>query len=41
MSFEQLDNEIDKLPFMWMKPYMLSSIQRVRKDYKYKKYRKV
>ena len=39
MSFEQLDKEIDSLPYNWMKAIMLTSIQKVRKDYKYKERR--
>ena len=39
MTFEQLDSEIDSLPYNWMKPYMLVGIQRIRKDYKYKIFR--
>ena len=39
MSFEELDKEIDKLPYNYMKAIMLTSIQKVRKDYKYKERR--
>ena len=39
MSFEELDKEIDSLPYNWMKAIMLTSIQKVRKDYKYKERR--
>ena len=39
MSFDELDKEIDSLPYNWMKAIMLTSIQKVRKDYKYKERR--
>ena len=39
MSFEELDKEIDKLPYNYMKAIMLTSIQKVRKNYEYKERR--
>lgn len=39
MTFGELDNEIDKLPYNWMKALCYDSIRRVRNDYKYKTYR--
>jgi hypothetical protein len=33
MSIKQLDKEIDKLPYNWMKALMYTSIKEVRPDY--------
>ena len=40
MTFEELDMEIDNLPYRWMKALMYQGIKSVRKDYEYKTKRK-
>ena len=35
MSFEELDNYIDELPYNWMKPLRLEFIKSVRPEYYY------
>ena len=36
MTLLELDNEIDKLPYNWMKALMFDAIKKVRSNYKYK-----
>ena len=40
MTFEELDMEIDSLPYAWMKALMYQGIKSVRNDYEYKTKRK-
>ena len=40
MTFEELDMEIDSLPYNWMKALMYQGIKKVRSDYEYKTKRK-
>ena len=40
MTMEELDREIDKLPYAWMKALMYQGIKDIRKDYEYKSKRK-
>ena len=35
MTFEELDMEIDNLPYNWMKALMYQGIKSVRSDYEY------
>ena len=40
MTMEELDQEIDRLPYAWMKALMYQGIKEVRSDYEYKTKRK-
>ena len=40
MTMEELDREIDKLPYAWMKALMYQGIKDIRSDYEYKTKRK-
>ena len=40
MTMEELDHEIDKLPYAWMKALMYQGIKDIRSDYEYKTKRK-
>ena len=40
MTFEELDMEIDSLPYNWMKALLYQGIKSVRSDYEYKTKRK-
>jgi len=40
MTFEELDMEIDRLPYDWMKALMYQAIKDTRNDYEYKTKRK-
>ncbi len=40
MTFEELDNKIDKLHYDWQKAICYQMMQKIRKDYKYKTSRK-
>ena len=41
MTFEELDNYIDELPYNWMKPLRLEYIRKIRPEYSYNHVKKI